>query len=235
MVSIRTSAAHNPACVMSKGILHITPELLLRAYAVGVFPMAEDASATELLWFDPVNRGILPLDGLHISRSLRKVIRAGVFQVTVNQAFGEIIDLCASPAPDRPRTWINPEIRDLYCRLHRMGFVHSVECWQGEELCGGLYGVALGGGFFGESMVSRKPDASKVALVHLVARLRAGGFSLLDTQFVTDHLRRMGACEIPRAVYKDRLAVALKKPGNFYPDRLEAELQALLSRSEGTA
>jgi leucyl/phenylalanyl-tRNA---protein transferase len=218
---------------MNKAILDITPELLLRAYAVGVFPMAEDASASELLWFDPVERGVLPLNGLHISRSLRKIVRGGVFTVTVNQAFERIIDLCAEPAGDRPRTWINGQIRDLYCRLHRMGFVHSVECWQGEVLCGGLYGVALGGAFFGESMVSRRPNASKVALVHLVARLRAGRFTLLDTQFVTDHLRRMGASEVPRAVYKSQLAAALKMPGNFYPPDIDAELHSLLSAAEG--
>ncbi|WP_445679482.1 leucyl/phenylalanyl-tRNA--protein transferase [Radicibacter daui] len=211
--------------------LEITPELLIKAYAIGVFPMAEDATATELLWFDPLMRGVLPLDGLHIPRSLRKTVRQQVFDVSVDRDFDGLIRLCAESAPDRPRTWINAQILDLFGTLHRQGYAHSVEVRLEGQLVGGLYGVALGGAFYGESMVSRVADASKVALVHLVARLRAGGFTLLDTQFVTDHLSRLGAIEIPREEYKARLAEALRHRADFYCAGVEEELASLLTQS----
>lgn len=191
--------------------LEITPTLLLRAYAAGVFPMAESAEADTLFWVDPKKRGILPLDRLHVSASLRRTIRRGRFRVTVDRHFAEVIAGCA----DRAETWINQEIRDLFMTLHRMGYAHSVEVHDAEGLAGGLYGVRLGAAFFGESMFSRRPDASKIALVWLVARLRAGGFTLLDTQFVTDHLARLGAVEISRDAYHRMLDAALERQGDF--------------------
>lgn len=187
----------------------ITPQLLLRAYAAGLFPMAESADSPELHWFDPPQRGVLPLDGVHIPKRLARTVRAGRFRVTVDQAFADVIAGCAAPMPGRTNTWINDEITALYTTLHKAGFARSVECWDGDRLVGGLYGVALGGAFFGESMFSRATDASKVALVHLLARLRAAGFALLDTQFVTDHLARFGTVEIERVEYRRRLDAAL--------------------------
>jgi len=195
--------------------MELTPELLLRAYAYGVFPMAESREDPELYWFDPERRGILPLESFHIPRKLRRTVRRGAFQVTSNQAFREIMEACRAPAPDRPESWINDRIIDLYCELHAAGHAHSIETWVGDELAGGLYGVSLGAAFFGESMFSRVTDASKVALVHLVARLALGGFRLLDTQFVTSHLSQFGATEIPRSVYKARLQEAIHKPAVF--------------------
>ena len=187
----------------------ITPELLLRAYAVGLFPMAESRDDPILFWVDPHFRGVLPLEHYYAPRSLRKVLRRGRFTVRCNFAFSEVIRKCAEPHGDRPNTWINEEIVALYDKLFDMGYAHSVETWEDDELVGGLYGVALGGAFFGESMFSRARDASKVALAHLVARLRIGGFRLLDTQFLTDHLARFGAVEVPRADYKEMLKAAL--------------------------
>jgi len=174
---------------------------VLGAYAVGVFPMADARDADEVYWVEPRRRAILPLDGFHLSRSLRKTIAADRFRVTADQAFPDILSLCAEAAADRPDTWINAQIEQVFRRLHTLGFAHSVECWDGETLVGGLYGLALGRAFFGESMVSRATDASKVALAWLVARLRAGGFGLLDCQFQTAHLQSMGAVEIDRADY----------------------------------
>jgi leucyl/phenylalanyl-tRNA---protein transferase len=169
---------------------------------------------------------------MHIPRSLKKTVRQHLFEVTVDRDFDGLMRLCAQSAPDRPRTWINGQILDLFGTLHRQGYAHSVEVRQGGELVGGLYGVALGSAFYGESMVSRVPDASKVALVHLVARLRAGGFTLLDTQFVTEHLSRFGAIEIPRDEYKAKLAEALRHPADFYgAGGVEAELDSLLTQS----
>ncbi len=201
--------------------MELKPELLLRAYAIGIFPMAESRGDDEIHWIDPDFRGILPLDGLHVPRKLRQVLRRGVFEVCCNTAFAQVIRGCASPAPGRSDTWINPTIERLYCDLHEMGFAHSVEVWQGDKLIGGLYGVSLGAAFFGESMFSLAPNASKVALVHLVARLRKGRFQLLDTQFETPHLRQFGVTEIPRDEYRVHLARAVRTPVQF-PSELEA-------------
>ena len=186
----------------------IPPGLLLSAYAQGIFPMADDADDPVIYWVEPEKRAILPLDALHLSRKLRRKIASDHFSVTADRAFGPIMDLCAESAPDRTGTWINPVIHASYRALHAMGHAHSVEVWQGDALVGGLYGVSLGRAFFGESMVSRARDASKVALAHLVARLRFGGFSLLDCQFMTDHLRSMGAVEITQRAYLNLLQSA---------------------------
>lgn len=207
----------------------VTPELLLRAYAYGLFPMAESADSPDLYWFDPPMRGILPLDGLHVSRSLRKAVRQDRFEVRFDTAFEAVLRACAELAPDRPNTWINDRIVALYTELHRSGHAHSVESWKDGTLVGGLYGVALRGAFFGESMFSRMTDASKVALVHLVAALREGGFTLLDTQFTTEHLARLGGKEIPQAEYKHRLAQALAVPAQFGPPSAAA-IEAVTSR-----
>jgi leucyl/phenylalanyl-tRNA--protein transferase len=197
--------------------MRLTPEILLRAYAAGVFPMAEDRNDPTLYWIDPDSRGILPLDTFHVSRRLARKIRQSVFRVTVDQAFVQVIESCAAPARGRESTWINDEIIALYSGLAAIGHAHSVEAWdQSGELVGGLYGVSLGGAFFGESMFSRITDASKVALAHLVARLRAGGFLLLDTQFVTDHLATFGAIEVPREDYHAQLSAAMREESNFY-------------------
>lgn len=179
----------------------IDPVMLLQAYAIGVFPMSDDRDAQDVYWVEPKKRAILPLDGFHLSHSLAKVIRRERFAVTANRDFAGIVALCAQAAPDRPSTWINAAIERAYRHLHAIGFAHSIECWDGDELVGGLYGVALGRAFFGESMVSRRTDASKVALAWLVARLRAGGFTLLDCQFMTDHLQSLGATEISQKDY----------------------------------
>jgi leucyl/phenylalanyl-tRNA--protein transferase len=197
---------------MSRRSVEITPDLLVRAYRAGFFPMAETRDADRLYWLDPEQRGILPLDGFHLPRRLLRTVESGGFTVTADLDFAGVIAACAEPAPGREDTWINPQIEALFTELHRRGVAHSVESWQGGVLVGGLYGVALGGAFFGESMFSRATDASKVALVHLVARLRLGGFTLLDTQFVTSHLTRFGAMEVPRDRYKQMLAAALEAP-----------------------
>jgi leucyl/phenylalanyl-tRNA--protein transferase len=196
----------------------LSPELLLCAYASGVFPMANDRFDPTIHWIEPRRRGILPLDALHVSKSLRKVIRQGVFEIRVDGDFPRVIEACAASRPERPRTWLNDELLELYCGLHEMGYAHSVEAWAGGRLAGGLYGVSLGAAFFGESMFTRQRDASKVALVDLVARLRTGGYRLLDTQFVTDHLRRFGAIEIPRSAYRTLLRAAIDTPATFYGD-----------------
>ena len=191
----------------------LTPELVLRAYAEGLFPMAEAREDPSLCWISPDARGIIPLDGLHVSHRLARTVRSERFKITSDQEFPAVIAACAAPGHGRTETWINPEIEALYIELFERGHAHSLECWLDGELVGGLYGVKLGGAFFGESMFSRARDASKVALVHLVARLRAGGFCLLDTQFLTAHLARMGAVEIPRAQYHDLLDDALTRLG----------------------
>jgi leucyl/phenylalanyl-tRNA--protein transferase len=193
----------------------ITPEVLLRAYACGIFPMAESADDPTLFWVEPEERGVIPLDGLKISSRLARTVRSDRFKVTVDKAFGEVIDGCAEAQPGRDNTWINRRIRTLYTGLHAIGHCHSVEVWDGEALAGGLYGVSLGGAFFGESMFHRARDTSKVALVHLVARLIAGGFTLLDTQYVTEHLRSLGAIEISRRRYRSQLDLALLHEGRF--------------------
>ena len=189
--------------------LDLDPDLVLRAYAMGVFPMADHRLASSVYWVEPKLRGILPLDGFHLSRSLRKTIVAERFTVTVDTAFEQIIRLCAESAADRPDTWINGPIERVFIELHRRGFAHSIECWEGDRLAGGLYGLALGRAFFGESMVTRVRDASKVAFAHLVARLQAGGFTLLDCQFQTEHLATLGAVELPRDDYVALLGAAL--------------------------
>ena len=187
----------------------LDPRLVLGGYAAGVFPMADSRDAIDVYWVEPRQRAVLPLDGFRLSRSLRKTIVADRFRVTVDTAFGQILALCAESVEGRPETWINAGIERVFHTLHLMGFAHSVECWDGDRLVGGLYGLALGRAFFGESMVSRATDASKVALAHLVARLKAGGFDLLDCQFQTSHLESLGAIEIERADYIALLAVAL--------------------------
>lgn len=190
----------------------LTPALLLRAYAAGIFPMADHARDEDLFWVDPDWRGILPLDQFHLPRSLAKVVRSDRFSVTIDQDFDGVVAACAASAPGRRTTWISHRIRALYGELHRLGHAHSVETRLNGRLVGGLYGVRLGAAFFGESMFSRETDASKVALVHLVARMKAGGFRLLDTQFVTGHLMRFGALEIPRETYRTLLDEALAAP-----------------------
>ncbi len=190
----------------------VTPELVLRAYAAGVFPMADNAGADEIFWVDPRKRGILPLHRFHLSRSLRKRILQGGYQIRIDHAFEAVVDACAA----RDETWIIDTIRGLYIGLHRIGHAHSVEVWIDGELAGGLYGVRLGGAFFGESMFSHARDASKIALVYLVARLKAGGFVLLDTQFTTPHLEALGARDVPKAQYHELLDRAIGKPADFY-------------------
>jgi leucyl/phenylalanyl-tRNA---protein transferase len=209
--------------------MDLTPELLLRAYGMGIFPMAESASDPELFWVDPERRGILPLDAFHVPRRLRRTVRQNVFEVRCDSDFEGTMRGCAEATSERPSTWINDEILRLYVELFRRGAAHSVETWQGSELVGGLYGVSIGGAFFGESMFSRVTDASKVALVHLVARLIHGGYHLLDTQFVTTHLSRFGAIEIPRTAYRRRLAAALRAKAYFPPELPEDPLSFLQS------
>lgn len=191
-------------------------EDLIDCYARGVFPMAEGRDDPRIYLLDPDERGVLPLDAFHVSRSLRKTVRQDLFQISVDECFEAVVQGCAAPAPGREETWINAGILSLYRELHQIGFAHSVECWAGGDLVGGLYGVSLGGAFFGESMFSRRRDASKVALVHLIARLRAGGYTLLDTQFTTEHLENFGACTISRDTYRMLLAEALTVEGNFF-------------------
>jgi leucyl/phenylalanyl-tRNA--protein transferase len=196
-------------------LIEITPEVLLKAYACGIFPMAESAEDPALYWIEPEMRGIIPLDRFHMTTRLARTVRSDRFTVTVNRDFDAVLDGCAEPQPGRPRTWINARIRLLYRKLYERRHCHSVEVYEGETLVGGLYGVTLGRAFFGESMFHRARDASKVALVHLIARLRAGGFKLLDTQYVTDHLKTFGAIEVPRRQYHKLLEAALAGEGDF--------------------
>jgi leucyl/phenylalanyl-tRNA---protein transferase len=191
------------------GALPIDIDLLLRAYAHGVFPMADARDDPHAYWVEPKRRAILPLDGFHLSGSLAKVIRQGRFRVTADTAFTQVIQTCAEATADRAETWINPDIEEAFLALHAAGHAHSVECWQGNELVGGLYGLAMGRAFFGESMFSRATDASKVALAWLVARMKTGGFQLLDCQFMTDHLASLGAIEISQMEYLNLLDAAL--------------------------
>ena len=199
-------------------LIPLTPEILLRAYQAGIFPMAESADDPELFWVDPKRRGIIPLDHFHVPRRLRRVVRQGRFEVRVDTDFAATMRGCAEATDERPSTWINDEILYLYTALFERGHAHSVESWRDGTLAGGLYGVAIGGAFFGESMFSRVADASKVALVHLVALLRQGGYRLLDLQFVTPHLAQFGAVEVPRAQYHRLLADALRYRGVFPRD-----------------
>jgi leucyl/phenylalanyl-tRNA--protein transferase len=194
----------------------ITTDVLLKAYACGIFPMAESAEDPSLFWVEPDLRGVLPLDGFHCPRRLARTVRRDHFDVRVDTAFEAVIAGCAAPAPGRRKTWINGRIRALYGELFERGHCHTVESWQDGKLVGGLYGVSIGAVFFGESMFSRRTDASKVALVHLVARLRAGGYRLLDTQFLTEHLSQFGALEIPREDYAERLEQAVAAKADFH-------------------
>ena len=222
---------------MSRRLVEITPDLMLRAYRHGLFPMAETRRGDRLYWLDPERRGVLPLERFHLPRRLLRTILSGEFEVAADRDFAATIAGCAESAPGREDTWINPQIEALFVELHRMGVAHSVECRRDGRLVGGLYGVALGGAFFGESMFSIVRDASKVALVHLVARLRVSGFRLLDTQFVTAHLAQFGAVEIPRDEYKIRLAEGLAAPARWSsasdPAAIDAEIRALAARSGG--
>jgi leucyl/phenylalanyl-tRNA--protein transferase len=211
-------------------VSEITPEVLLRAYACGIFPMAESAGDPTLFWVEPEMRGVIPLQGFRIASRLARTVRSDTFSVTVDTAFKAVIASCAAPQPGRDDTWINKRIRDLYVGLYELGHCHSVEVWQDGDLAGGLYGVSLGRAFFGESMFHRARDASKVALVHLVARLIAGGFELLDTQYVTEHLRSFGAVEISRRRYRTLLDKAIAgEPADFM------RLQASISGEEALA
>jgi leucyl/phenylalanyl-tRNA--protein transferase len=193
----------------------IPTDLLLKAYASGVFPMAESASDPEVFWVRPEARGIIPLDTFHVPRSLRKTIRQGRFEIRFDSDFAGVIDACAESREERRTTWINQPIREAYIGLHQRGHCHSVEAWNGGRLAGGLYGVTLGRVFFGESMFSRQADASKVCLVHLIERLRERGFALLDTQFTTPHLKRFGAVDVPRGKYEKMLEEALEGEASF--------------------
>lgn len=193
----------------------ITPEIMLRAYAAGIFPMAESADDPGLFWVEPELRGVIPLDRFHLSSRLARTVRSDRFEVRVDTAFDAVIAACAEAKPDRTETWINRRIREIFGELFALGHVHTVECWREDRLVGGLYGLSLGGAFFGESMFHRETDASKVALVHLVARLRRGGYRLLDTQFQTGHLAQFGTIEIPRDSYRRLLDEALRHPGDW--------------------
>jgi leucyl/phenylalanyl-tRNA--protein transferase len=197
-------------------LAEITPQILLRAYAIGMFPMSEGADDPSVFWVDPDLRGIFPLDKMIVSKSLAKVIRSDRYEVRVDDDFDAVIDGCAEYSPDRHNTWINKRIRKLYRDLYDFGFVHTVETFLDGQRVGGLYGVKIGAAFFGESMYHRTTDASKVALMHLVARLRAGGFRLLDTQFITPHLTTLGAVEVPRDAYHGMLDDAIRRSGNFF-------------------
>lgn len=200
-------------------VLEITPEVLLKAYACGIFPMAESAEDPGLYWIEPERRGVLPLDTFHVPRRLARLVRQDRFEVRIDCDFEGVLDGCAAPAPGRQRTWINGRIHQLYTSLYRMGQAHSVETYLDGELVGGLYGVRLKGAFFGESMFSRVREASKVALVHLAGRLRHGGFTLLDTQFITEHLAQFGADEVSRREYQTQLDTALRTRADFAPGR----------------
>ncbi|QLL42467.1 leucyl/phenylalanyl-tRNA--protein transferase [Sulfitobacter pontiacus] len=189
----------------------LTPELLLHGYSIGIFPMAEHRDDPEIFWVDPRRRGVFPLDGFHISRSLARAMRRTRFTITTNTAFNDVVTGCA----DRADTWINAEIFSLYAQLHALGHAHALEVWEDDMLVGGVYGVTLGRAFFGESMFSRRDNASKIALACLVDRLNRGGFTLFDTQFLTPHLASLGAQEITRAAYHTRLEMALMKTADF--------------------
>ena len=201
---------------------------LIACYQSGVFPMAETREDDEVFLVDPDQRGVIPLDGFHLPRRLARTVRTDPFEVRIDTAFAETVTACAAPRPGHPESWINGPIRSLYQELYGRGLAHSVECWREGELMGGLYGVSLGGAFFGESMFSRARDASKTALVHLVARLVVGGYSLLDAQFMTEHLAQFGAIQIARSDYRRRLAAALDTPGDFYLMAPQASAPAVL-------
>jgi leucyl/phenylalanyl-tRNA---protein transferase len=209
----------------------LTAETLLRAYAMGIFPMAESRNDPRIHWVDPRFRGIFPLDNFHISRSLSREISKGNFTIRTNYDFLSVVDSCA----DRPDTWINDQIRSLYLTLHKMGFAHSMEVWKDERLAGGVYGVAIGAAFFGESMFSRVPNGSKIALAYLMHRLRAGGYTLFDTQFITPHLHSLGAIEISREQYQQHLRTALEHRGTFDPPGYSVGASGVLQRNIHTS
>ena len=206
----------------------ITPQVLLRAYAAGVFPMAESASDPALYWIEPDERGIIPLDGFHISRSLAKRVRHRTYDIRIDTCFADVIKACATPTEARKETWINNRIISLYTQLHKLGCAHSVESWQNGELVGGLYGVRIGSVFFGESMFSRATDASKVALVHLVARLKFGGFTLLDAQFQNDHLQQFGTVTLGKKAYHQKLEAAIEQDADFFAFKSDDDPFAVL-------
>jgi leucyl/phenylalanyl-tRNA--protein transferase len=193
----------------------VTPDILLRAYAAGIFPMAESADDPGLHWIEPKQRGVIPLDGFHLSARLARLVRQNEYTIDADRDFDAVIAACAAPRGAERETWINAPIRRLYRELFASGFCHTIEVRRGDSLVGGLYGVSIGAAFFGESMFHRERDCSKLALVHLVARLKAGGYRLLDTQFVTDHLRQFGAIEIPRVRYRQLLEQAIRQPADF--------------------
>ena len=209
----------------------ITPELLLQGYASGVFPMSESVDDPEIFWVDPQMRGVFPLDRFHVSRSLARTIKRSAYKITIDQHFNNVVAACA----DRDETWINSEIFDLYNQLHELGFAHSVEVMESDTLVGGLYGVSLASAFFGESMFSRRTDTSKIALTYLIARLKYGGFTLLDTQFQTDHLKSLGSQEITRDEYRNRLANALEISASFYKLPLDTQPSEILHLSSQTS
>jgi leucyl/phenylalanyl-tRNA--protein transferase len=214
-------------------MFEITPQVLLKAYSCGIFPMAESADDPALYWIEPQQRGVLPLDGFHIPRRLLRTIRTTPFQVKIDSAYDGVIDGCAAPRAGRMSTWINTRIRALYRELFELGACHTVEVWNGDKLVGGLYGVALKSAFFGESMFSTERDASKIALVHLAARLIRGGFTLLDTQFVTEHLRQFGTVELDRSDFQMQLERALEKNADFFAlprNATGADIAAIISR-----
>lgn len=213
----------------------LTPQLLLRAYSIGVFPMAEGRDRDEVYWVDPKRRGVLPLDGFHLPHRLARTVRTGHFEVSADTAFAETVRACAEPRPGHPESWINEPIVELYTELHQRGHAHSMECRVDGKLVGGLYGVSVGAAFFGESMFSRQRDASKVALVHLVARLIVGGFRLLDCQFMTEHLRSFGAIEIPRDDFKLRLAEAINQKATFQRELGGVDPCAIVQESTRTS
>ena len=212
--------------------LDLTPALALRAYSIGVFPMAERSDSDAIYWIDPRSRGVLPLDRFHVSKRLRRTVRQGALDVRVDSDFSAVLEGCAEPSSMKGRedTWINPPIAKVFQELHQMGHAHSVECWLEGELVGGLYGLAIGGAFFGESMFSRVTDASKVALVHLAARLVYGGFTLLDSQFPNPHLNQFGAEDIGRTEFRRRLDAALDRPAQWPNELPSTELEAFLRR-----
>lgn len=214
-----------------KDTFEITPELLLHAYASGVFPMSDGAEDDPLYWVDPQVRGILPLNGLHISRSLARLIRKNLYDIRLNSAFDQVVQACA----DRTETWINPEIKRLYSDLHQMGFAHSLEVFESDTLVGGVYGVTLGSAFFGESMFSRRPSASKIALAYLVDQLRNAGFTLFDTQFTTDHLLSLGAVDISRDSYRQRLATALNRQADITLQPSDVSPSGIIQRNTQTS
>ncbi|MDX2223704.1 MAG: leucyl/phenylalanyl-tRNA--protein transferase [Rhodospirillaceae bacterium] len=212
----------------------LTPDLVLKAYAYGVFPMAKSRADRTVFWVQPRLRGVIPLDRFHVPRSLRKRLRRGDYRVTVDRDFKGVLAGCAAQAPGREDTWINDKIVALFTDLHRAGLAHSIETWRDDELVGGLYGLAMGGAFFGESMFSRADDASKVALCQLVGIMKKGGFRLLDTQFITDHLKQFGAVEIPQKDYLTDLSAALAHLGSFQGPLEPDELAAVLFSHDST-